>query len=285
MSVAIAFVALSGLLQAVWNLFAKQSPHPLVFLWSFQWVAVLVFLPWALIPLGSPHSIPPDGWLLLAATASVHGVYVILLSRTYEAGDLSQVYPIMRGISPLLVPLVGATVLDEIVSAPAWLGIAAIVGGIAMLGDWRRGTQPDARAQAPWVTRMAVAVGLAITTYILLDKVTLHYVPAITLNDGCNLGNLLALSWGALRSGVIRAEWTRRWQTIILGGLLAPGSYLLFLASLRLAAVAQMAPMREIGTVFGTGFGVLVLKEAHGWRRVTAAGLIAVGVLAIGLWG
>lgn len=84
---------------------------------------------------------------------------------------------------------------------------------------------------------------------------------------------------------MIRTEWTRHWRTIIVGGILSPGAYLLFLLALRMAPVAQMAPMREIGTVFGTMLGIGVLKERHGPRRLAAAGLIAAGVMTLGLWG
>lgn len=281
---AFVLVAMSGLLHAVWNLFAKRSAHPVVFLWLFQCVAVLAFLPWALCALAS-HPISGRGWLMLAAAVTMHGIYVIFLSRTYDAGDLSQVYPMMRGVSPLLVPILAVAVLGEAVSGLGWAGIGAIVAGILLLGDWHWRTSDGQRAGVPRAARLALTVGLAITGYTLLDKVALPYVAAVTLNDAGNLANVLALSWWALRSGVVRKEWARTRQTIILAGILAPGSYLLFLLALREAAAAQVAPMRAVGTVFGTVLGVVVLGESHGRRRIAAAGLIAAGVVALGLWG
>ncbi|KYP80799.1 hypothetical protein AYJ22_09665 [Ferroacidibacillus organovorans] len=107
----------------------------------------------------------------------------------------------------------------------------------------------------------------------------------MTLNDASNLGNLIALSWLATQSGAIQAEWKANWKTILVGGVISPGGYLLFLLALHLAPVAQLAPMREIGTVFGTILGIVVLKEAQGRRRITAAGLITVGVILLGLFG
>lgn len=283
-AVAWGFVTLSGMLHAVWNLFAKRSGHPLVFLWSFQWVAVVAFLPWAWVAMAH-QAIPVRGWVFLGMTATLHGIYVILLARTYAAGDLSQVYPLMRGVSPLLVPILGMMLLGERMSGIGGLGIVGIVTGIGLLGDWRWRRRPERAPRAPHATEIALAVGLAITSYTVLDKVTLQYIPPVTLNDASNFGNLLALSWGAARSGAIRTEWTRHWRTIIVGGILSPGAYLLFLLALRMAPVAQMAPMREIGTVFGTMLGIGVLKERHGPRRLAAAGLIAAGVMTLGLWG
>ncbi len=109
------FVTLSGMLNAVWNLFAKRSGHPLVFLWSFQWVAVVAFLPWAWVAMAH-HAIPMRGWVFFGVTATLHGIYVILLARAYAVGDLSQVYLLMHGVSPLLVPILGIALLGERIS-------------------------------------------------------------------------------------------------------------------------------------------------------------------------
>jgi uncharacterized membrane protein len=64
-----------------------------------------------------------------------------------------------------------------------------------------------------------------------------------------------------------------------------PSGYLLFLFALSLAPVAVLAPMREIGTVFGAALGIAVLKEKGGARRLIASGLITAGVIALGAAG
>lgn len=283
-STAVFLVVMSGLLHAVWNLFAKQSLNKVVFLWSIQWVAVLLYLPFAMTAIGHSN-IPSVGWLLLTISVGLHGVYVVLLSQTYNAGDLSQVYPLMRGVSPLLVPLIGVFVLGEHLAMLGWIGVAGVVIGIWTLGNWRFGGRLSGAPLAPKATWLALAVGLSIAAYTTLDKITLHYIPAVALNDASNLGNLIALTWLAMRSGAIQAEWKANWKTIIVGGVISPGGYLLFLLALHLAPVAQLAPMREIGTVFGTILGIVVLREAQGRRRITAAGLMTVGVILLGLFG
>ncbi|MCL6625702.1 MAG: DMT family transporter [Alicyclobacillus shizuokensis] len=284
MAVAIFFVVTSGLLHAVWNLFAKQSLNKVVFLWSLQWVAVVVYLPWAVRAIWH-HAVPWKGWLFLGITSALHGLYVILLSQTYHIGDLSQVYPLMRGISPLLVPLIGVFVLGERLSGMGWLGVGCVVGGMWMLGQWRVAGRTNGSRLAKQATWVALAVGCCITMYTTFDKVTLHYIPAVTLNDASNLGNLIALSWMAIKSGAVTTEWKANWRTILLGGIMSPGGYLLFLVALRILPLAQLAPMREIGIVFGTVLGILVLKEAQGRRRILAAGVITLGVILLGISG
>jgi uncharacterized membrane protein len=207
-----------------------------------------------------------------------HGLYVILLARAYMVGDLSQVYPIMRGTSPLLVPMFGLFLLNEYLKIIGWIGIALIVIGIILIGDFRsiRNWKNSNKAII-----YAFLVGCMITTYTIIDKLTLKYVPPITLNEATNFGNMIALSFFVYKSGGIRKEWKVNWRTILLGGILAPGGYILFLKALELEPVSQLAPMREIGTVFGTLFGILLLKESEGKGRIIASVLITLGIILL----
>lgn len=246
-SLAIFLVIISGLLNAVWNLLAKRSLNKVVFLWSFQWVAVVVYLPWTLVAIGH-HHVPMRGWMLLAVTAAAHGTYVLLLAGTYSLGDLAQVYPLMRGVSPIVVPVLGVALLGERLSGLGWLGVGAVVAGIGILGDWRRPVSPSRGTRpASKSTWFALGVGLSIAAYTTLDKVTLHYVPAVALNDGSNLGNLIALAWWAIRSRAIKIEWATHGKTIIMGGIVSPGGYWLFLTALHMAPARGWPPFGRSG--------------------------------------
>jgi len=132
---------------------------------------------------------------------------------------------------------------------------------------------------------LALAVGICIASYIVVDKVVLNFVSPVVLNEVTNIGNLLALSWATFHSGGIRHELKANWKIMLIGGIIAPGGYLLFLFALSLAPVAQLAPMREIGTVFGTVMGIFILREKQGTRRIFTSLLITVGVIILGIWG
>lgn len=285
-SLAMLLVITSGLLHAIWNLFAKKSLDKTAFLWWLQLVAVLVYIPAALTAIYQQH-VPLHGYLLLFVTAIIHGLYVMLLAKTYTLGDLSHVYPFMRGMSPLMVPMIGVILLGEHLPVLGWLGVFAILSGIWSLSGWNRrlGNPWTPRRNSNHAIRWAFCVGIAVTCYTAFDKVALHYIPAATLTDACNFGNLLALTWWALKSGGLKREWHINWKPIIIGGIISPGGYLLFLIALHFLPVAQLAPMREIGTVFGTILGITVLKEQQGRRRVGASILIAAGVMILGMIG
>lgn len=224
------------------------------------------------------HSVPAIGWLLIVASMTLHGAYVLLLAKAYSIGDMSQVYPIMRGTSPLIVPIIGVLLLSEHLELLGWFGIISIVVGIFLVGD--------IRIKGRWsITNrtviLAFMVGLMITSYTVVDKVTLHYIPAFTLNMASNIGNLLALTYITIRSKAIKHEWTMNWKTILLGGILAPGGYILFLKALELMPVSQLAPMREIGTVFTTLMGIFILQEPQGRNRIIASVLITIGIIML----
>jgi drug/metabolite transporter (DMT)-like permease len=133
---------------------------------------------------------------------------------------------------------------------------------------------------------LALAVGACIACYIIVDKLALdNGVSAVVLNEAGNIGNLLVLSWAAFRSKGVQKELKVNWKIILLGGLIAPGGYLLFLYALSYGAVAQLAPMREIGTVFGTLMGIFILREQQGVWRLLISILITSGVIILGVWG
>lgn len=275
---ALLLVGLSGLIHSIWNLFTKKSRNKVVFLWFCQWAAIFIFLPFTIKELQQfHHPIQYIGLAFLVLSVVLHGAYVVLLAKTYSIGDISQVYPIMRGTGPLLVPLVGVFLLGEHLSNVGWLGVASILLGICIIGYKRE--SPTLLASK--TVGFAFGVGIMISGYTVVDKVVLQYIPPLTLNAATNIGNLIALSWAALASGDIRKEWMINWKTIILGGIMAPGGYILFLEALRILPVAQIAPMREIGIVFGTFLGVFLLKEPYAKKRIAASVVILSGVILL----
>jgi uncharacterized membrane protein len=278
---AVLLVLASGFLHAVWNLLTKRSGDKKTFLWAAQSVSALLYLPWTWHDLARTE-LTASGWLFLLLSVLLHGLYMHLLAAAYEAGDLSQVYPIMRGASPLLVPLAGVLLLGEPLTLWGWLGVLAIIAGIALLSEASPRRPGAGNRKAPL---LALAVGLSIAAYIVTDKIALNHVTPVVLIEATNIGNALVLLPAVLRSGRVKAEVRQRKWTMLLGGALMPSGYLLFLFALSLAPVAVLAPMREIGTVFGAALGIAVLKESGGMRRLLSSCLITVGVIVLGVSG
>jgi len=279
-TIAFVLVICSGLMNATWNLFTKRSLNKIVFLWSIHAVAAVMYMPTFVLEL-TTHTVSVTGYSLIALSMAFQGLYIYLLGRAYTVGDLSQVYPITRGTGAMLVPLISVLFLNESLPWFAWIGLGLLLVGIVTLSSGGKNEALRQLPVSPQLLALALGIGLCITGYTLTDKLTLAHISPLALIQVSHLGYMITLTRGAIRSGQLREEWRANWKTILLGAVMAPGSYLLFLFALELAQVAQLAPIREIGIVFGTLLGIAVLKEKQGPRRLFASVLIVAGVILI----
>lgn len=281
----ILLVVASGMAHAVWSLFTKKSLNKSVFLWSIMMVCTVLLLPTLMIELWQT----PLSWgayALLGLSVILQAVYSWLLSRTYELGDLSQIYPIMRGTSTLLVPIIGVLFLKESLSVWGWTGIILMLTGFIVLseiGSRRKHLDASSHSLKPFL--MALCVGLCTTSYVFVDKLNLQHISPLALLEITNIGFVAGLTPQVIRSKALRKEWQVNRPTLLIGAILNPGSYLLFLFAMQQAPMAHIGPLRETGTVFATFLGILVLKEQQGVKRIACSILITCGILLIGMWG
>ena len=111
-------------------------------------------------------------WFMLA-TIALNVSYVNLLALSYAEGDLSLVYPVARGMGPMIVPVLAVVVSSETMEPLAIGGIAAIVGGIYTISWWGNFHQVLRRPLlflSSAAMRYAVLSGLTIATYVIVDK-------------------------------------------------------------------------------------------------------------------
>ncbi|MEK4434748.1 MULTISPECIES: EamA family transporter [Paenibacillus] len=278
-------VLASGMAHAVWSMFTKRSLNKSVFLWSIMMIPTVILLPVLIVELvREPLTMP--AYALLVLSMALQALYSWLLSQTYELGDLSQIYPIMRGTSTLLVPLIGVFFLGETLSSFGWIGIACMLGGFLVLsGVGGKDAKQGSRTQGLKPVLMALCVGLCTTSYVFVDKLNLQHISPLSLLEVTNIGFVAGLTPALLASRQLRQEWKVNRSTIMLGALLNPGSYLLFLFALEQAPMAKLGPLREVGTVFAAFLGILLLKEQQGKKRILCSIIIFGGILLIGMWG
>ncbi len=285
MLISLLLVVASGLAHAVWSLFTKCSRNKSVFLWSIVMGSTIALLPYLIHELWR-HPLSVSAYLLMLLSAAFQAVYALLLTQTYKMGDLSQVYPIMRGTSTLLIPIGGVLFLHESLSLCGWIGLLCMVCGFVFLSGVWNGRQRQLTASAtrkPFL--MALCVGVTTTCYVFVDKLNLQHISAISLLEITNIGFIAGLTPLVIKSWEIRAEWKQNRWIILLGTILNPGSYLLFLFAIQHAPVAHISPVREIGTLFATLLGIVILKEAQGLRRITCSIIITAGIMLIGIFG
>src|SRR5207237_719831 len=94
----------------------------------------------------SSHALP-----FVALSGIVHSGYMIALTRAYDDGDLSLVYPIARGVAPVVATAGAAAVFRETLPPPAYAGIGLIALGVLLLGAPHGGAAAPPQARGlPW---------------------------------------------------------------------------------------------------------------------------------------
>lgn len=278
--VPLVLVMCSGLAHAVWNMFAKQSTDKAVFLWVIFFPATLLLLPTLAMELADARFTVTQ-WLFMGLSMGMQAVYASLLAYTYKFGDLSQVYPIMRGTPTLAIPLLGVALLGESLPLWGWLGILCMLAGFIVMVRKTKEASYTRASMKPVL--LALCIGLCISTYTLIDKVNLQYLSPLALLEVTNIGFVLGLTPAVLHFSRLKQVVRNHIRIIWIGAILSPGSYLLFLIAARNANVSTVAPMREVGIVFGTLLGLFVLKESQGVRRITASIAVMAGIIMIAL--
>ena len=75
----------------------------------------------------------PASWPFILASTLLHYGYYVCLHHAYRLGDLSQVYPLARGVAPLLVALGAWAFAGEALSAGGWAAIGLASIGISAI--------------------------------------------------------------------------------------------------------------------------------------------------------
>ncbi|GAB2824255.1 DMT family transporter [Actinocorallia aurea] len=270
-----AAVLFAGFLHAVWNALAKAVPDRYFAFAVIGLASSLVCLPLALT--GLPAA---PAWPYLLASVVIHIGYLLLLARSYTLGDFSQVYPVARGSAPLVVAL-AAALLGEHLSGLQLVGLAAVCGGLAALALVGRSAAPTGPALAA-----ALATGLAIAAYTVVDGL------GVRVADGAHKytawlflleGSLTALGVVLLRGRRVLSAPRKLWAMSAIGGLVSTLSYGIVIWAQTRGALAEIAALRETGVIWGAVIGALFFAERLGPRRITAAAIVALGVILLNL--
>ncbi len=259
----------AALLHAGWNALVKSSTDKQLDSTAVGVGGALVslaVLPWVAAPAQA-------SWPWLAASAAVHILYFAFLSGAYRWGELTYVYPIMRGGGPMVVALLGALALGEVLAPGQTLGVLLVCAGILAFASGRH----DRRA-----TWFALANALVIAAYTLIDgqgarlsQAPVSYALWFFVANGVVLGSVVL----AQRGRELPAYLRRHWGRTLAGGALSVGSYGIALWAMTLAPIALVAVLRETSVIFGAILGAIFLHEKMTRRRLIATGAVLAGLV------
>ena len=262
-----------AVLHAAWNTLVKASEDKELDTYAVaagSGVWALLVLPF--LPLPAPAS-----WPWLAGSAAVHILYFLFLAGAYRYGELSYVYPIMRGGGPMVVAASGALVFAEVLRRTEWLGVLLVCGGILAFASGSH----DRRASA-----FALANAVVIGAYTLIDAegARASAAPVSYALWFFAANAVVIITMGMVRRGrAVPRYLGRHWLRALAGGACSVGSYGVALWAMTRAPVALVAVLRETSVIFAAVLATLVLREKLTRRRLVATGAVLAGLVFLKL--
>ena len=261
---ALAATLLSALIHASWNLLLKGSAGDRLVDVAVMGIGGSLFGMVLIMLFGTPV---PAAWPYVLASSAIHLVYWTALTKGYNAGDMSHVYTIARGIAPALVTAAAMVFASEVPSWGQGLGVLAISAGVILVGVNRHA--PVA------ATGWALLTGAAIAGYSLVDALGVRINADVFSYKGWGaIFTFLPISlFVLLRHGPtdFMAAASGRWQRGLLAGGISSAGFMLVLWAQMRAPIGPITALRETSVLFGAALAALLLKEQVTPRRWAGA--------------
>ena len=271
-------VLLAALLHASWNFLVKSrsaQDH-----WLAMTAIVLGHAPFALIALGLAPWPRSESWLYILAGAMLHAGYQLFLMVAYRLGDLSQVYPLARGLAPILVAGISAVCLGVSLSFIETAAVALIGLGIMSLALTRH-------AGGGWQVKpalLAALTGVCISGYSLIDGLgarlagtPLGFYAWLSLINAF----VFLLVIQTVKPGLALKIGRHHWRFALAGGGCSFGAYALVIWAFTKAPIALVTALRETSIIFALFLGVFVLKERLDLAKVAATLTTLLGLIIL----
>lgn len=285
---ALPLIMVSAFIHPLWNMLLKQSRDKIIFYFNIHLFFTVLC---SFILLRYPLSgITAGGWMLVLLSSIAHFFYQVYLCRSYELGELSLTYPIVRS-APLFVALMSFVFLRERLTAVGIIGIILTVLGAQLINQEKFSIMLSEIFKYKHKEAFIAAVLTAFFSalYSVIDK-----KGALAIHPVLFFYLFFALS--GLFFGVyllfLKQKRKNYWlQTkedafkITLASLMEFSSYILILYALRISKVAVVVAIRQISVVFGAMLGILILKEQYGRVRVIASLIIFIGIYLLVAFG
>jgi drug/metabolite transporter (DMT)-like permease len=267
-------VLFAALLHAGWNAVLKLGLDrfsAILFLALVQGGIALVLLPFFAAPARA-------AWPWVLAGSALHSGYKLVLIRAYSHGDLSQIYPLARGTAPLIVALVGATVLGETLSGLRLAAMLSIAAGIMLMAGKDRNSECLTKAAMVY----ALITACFTASYTLADgigariaEIASGFTLWMFVIDGLFM---LVFALATRGRGSVTALLPA-WRGGLAAGAMSLGSYWIAIWAFTRAPLALVASLRETSILFALLIAAFLLKERVGPLRWTAAALIVAGIV------
>jgi drug/metabolite transporter (DMT)-like permease len=263
---ALALALGAAALHALWNLLLAREQDTE----AASAVALLALVATLALPAALTWRVEGAAVPYIAGSAVLELAYIVLLAAAYRRFELSLVYPVARGLAPVLALLLVVAAGGARPSAIGIAGVVAVGAGVVLVRGMRGGRRGLA---------LGIVIASAIAGYTVVDRYGIQHAAAgpylLLVMLGPALVYPYVVGWPRVRSALGPA-------TVVVGAASA-SAYLLVLLALRLASAPAVAAVRETSVVIATAAAALVLRERVGASRLAGAALVAAGVALLAL--
>jgi len=263
---ALALALGAAVLHALWNLLlAREEDTEGASAVALVVVVVLLVLPAALTWRIESEAVP-----YLVGSAALELAYFAMLAGAYRRYELSLVYPVARGLAPVLALLIVIAVDGARPSALGIAGVLAVAAGVLLV----RGAHGSLLGLG-----LGGLIAATIAGYTVLDRYGIQHAAAVPYFLLVMLGPAILYPLAVGRRRLVAAAA----PATVLVGAAAGGAYLLVLLALRLASAPAVSAVRESSVVIATALAAVVLNERVGPTRAIGAAIVAAGVALLAL--
>mgnify|MGYP005694670931 FL=1 len=227
-----------------------------------------------LISFGFPNL---ESLVYILASAFLHVCYMFFLLNAYRHAELSQVYPIARGLSPLIIVLVGTMFLGEYLSKYEISGILCVSIALILYGI-KIGLKSRAALRGFYY---AACTGCFIASYSVVDgygvrvaQNAIGYTSTVDILSAALLCFFLLLFNKETFLGIRQQSQKTFW----VGGSLGFSAYAIVLWACLHAPISIVYTLRETSVLFAILLAIVFLKE-----KITLSKTLLIGVLCFGV--
>jgi len=268
-------ILFAATLHAGWNLIIKSFNNSLsamgfkLLFQSIIFIPVVFFVP---LPTGIT-------WFFIIGSVVIHNFYFITLGISYNKGDLSYVYPISRGCSPIFITILSLLFLHDKISLEGWIGIVIASFGLILLtfNDIKNKINLD-------VLKLALIVSLTICLYTLCDGAGVRsssnnfsYIAWLFVLDGWLIS---AYVYYKNKNDFLNIH-LRGFGLIVLASTMSFSGYGIIIWSMDYTEIGYVSSIREASIIIATLFGFVFLKERFSLKRTVSAVIFFLGISVI----
>jgi drug/metabolite transporter (DMT)-like permease len=253
----------SAILHAAWNLLLGRARDVQAATAATFVLSVAIALPFAVVWWHADRSV----WPYAVASGVLETVYVVALALAYRRSELSFVYPVNRGLAPVLALAFSVVWFGQHASWSEATGVVLVGGGVLLVRGG--GLRPDAAALL-----LTATLAVSVAGYTLVDRSGIQRAGALTYF-------VLTLALPCLVYPPLvgaRAIAREVGPSIGLAAVANVGSFTLGLLALRHGSAAAVLAVRSLSVVLATVLAGRLLAERVSAARLAGSLLVFAGI-------